>query len=148
MPEAAGRPPASPRRSSRAAGRRTAVEILYQADVTGRPPSEVLREWDGAGRTVSRFARELVEGVERHRPEVDSLLGRHVRGWTVERMAAVDRTILRVASFELLHRSDVPPAAAISEAVAAANELSTEESGRFVNGILGAIARDLAVGSG
>jgi N utilization substance protein B len=142
VPEAAGRPPASPRRSSRAAGRGTAVEILYQADVTGRPPSEVLREWDGAGRTVSRFARELVEGVDRRRTAIDAVLESHAEGWTVARMPSLDRAILRVAVHELLDRTDVPVGVAISEAVEAAAELSTQDSGRFVNGILGRIARE------
>jgi N utilization substance protein B len=71
------------------------------------------------------------------------LIGDHAHEWTVERMAAVDRTILRLACYELLHRPDVPAAAAISEAVVAAKELSTEDSGRFVNGILGRIAREI-----
>ena len=90
------------------------------------------------------FTRDLVAGVERNRSDLDRLLVRHVRGWTIERMAVVDRNVLRLAAFELLHRPDVPPAAAISEAVEAAKALSTEKSGRFVNGILGAIARQAA----
>jgi len=122
--------------------RRQALDILFQADVTGEGPLSVIDEWEVAGRKVSRFARELVEGVAAHRAEIDALLGRYAEGWTVERMAALDRTILRIACFELLHRTDTPMAVAIDEAVEAANELSTEDSGRFVNGILGRIARE------
>lgn len=96
--------------------RRRAVLILYQADVTGRSPAEVL----------------------------DEVIGRSAEGWTVERMAAVDRTLLRLAAHEILHREDVPTAVAIDEAVAAAKELSTGDSGRFVNGVLGKIAREPA----
>lgn len=123
--------------------RRQALDILFQADVTGDDPLSVIDEWEVAGREVPRFARELVQGVARHRAEIDDLLGRYAEGWTVERMAALDRTILRLACFELLHRADTPTAVAIDEAVEAAKELSTEDSGRFVNGILGRIAREV-----
>lgn len=133
-----------PGRPSRRRTRRLALEILYQADVTGAAPSDVLSERELAGHAVPRFAREVVLGVEEHRAGLDRLIAEHVHGWTLERMAVVDRNILRVACFELLHRPDVPPAVAISEAVEAAKELSTEESGSFVNGILGGIAREVA----
>jgi N utilization substance protein B len=133
-------------RRTRSAARRLALEILYQADVTGRTPSEVLEDWEHAGQYVPRFASELVVGVEEHRSEIDRLVVAHVQGWTLERMAVVDRNVVRLACFELLHRPDVPPAAAISEAVEAVKELSTEESGRFVNGVLGAVSRELAAG--
>ena len=128
--------------ASRRDARRVALDILYQADVTGADPIAVLAEWIAAGREVDAFARELVSGVAMHLGAIDSTIGEHARGWTVRRMASVDRTILRVACEELLHRADVPAGAAISEAVDAANELSTEDSGRFVNGILGQIARE------
>ena len=119
-----------------------ALEALYQADLTGRGPSEVLAEWEAAGRVIPRFGRELVEGVQARRSELDPMLEARARGWTLERMAVVDRNVLRLALFELLYRADVPPAVAISEAVQAAKALSTEDSGRFVNGILGGVARD------
>jgi N utilization substance protein B len=129
--------------TSRRGARRTAIDILYQADVTTEDPRAVLQAWTDAGRAVGSFTEELVAGVREHRPELDDLLDRHSEGWSIERMAALDRTILRVALFELLHRSDVPPSAAISEAVEAASELSAEASSRFVNGILGRIAAEL-----
>ena len=128
---------------SRREARRTAIEILYQADVTGTDPSDVLEGWLAADRTVPDFARELVVGTAGALVEVDDVLAAHAVDWTVERMAALDRTILRLAIFELLHRPDVPHGAAISEAVDAAGELSADESRRFVNGILGKIARGL-----
>jgi transcription antitermination protein NusB len=129
--------------TSRREARRTAIDILYQADVTGEDPKAVLGGWTDAGRAMTPFTEELVAGVREHRPEIDDLLDRHSEGWAVDRMAVLDRTILRVAVFELLHRPDVPPSAAISEAVQAASELSAEASSRFVNGILGRIAGDL-----
>jgi N utilization substance protein B len=130
--------------ASRREARRQAIDILFQADVTGADGPGVICEWEAAGRPVAEFARELVSGVTAHRAEIDRLLERFAEGWTVERMAALDRTILRVACYELLHRDDVPPAVAIDEAVEAAKTLSTEDSSRFVNGVLGAIARDRA----
>ncbi len=126
--------------------RRAAVDILYQADVTGRPATEVLEERRLLGRKVPGFTEELVRGVAEHQDELDRLIGEHAEGWTVARMAAVDRTLLRVAVFELLYRDDVPAGVAIDEAVAAAKSLSTEASGGFVNGILGRLERVRAAG--
>ena len=133
---------------SRRAARRTAIDLLYQADVTRADPLEVLREWDEADREVPAFSRELVEGAAGALVRIDDVLEAHATGWTVERMAAVDRAILRVAVFELLYRPDVPRAAAINEAVEAAGELSTEDSMRFVNGVLGGVASDLGERAG
>jgi N utilization substance protein B len=124
----------------RRAARRKAIDILYQADVTERPPRAVLDDWQKAGRAIPTYAEALVTGVERDLPEIDALLATHSEGWTVHRMAVVDRTILRVACHEL--RSGVPAAVAINEAVEVAKRLSTEDSGRFINGVLGRIARD------
>src|SRR5439155_3613809 len=100
----------------------------------------VMEDWERAGRTVPTYTEALVTGVERNLPDIDALLGANSEGWTVHRMAVVDRTILRVACYEL--RSGVPVAVAINEAVEAAKRLSTEDSGRFINGVLGRISRD------
>jgi N utilization substance protein B len=129
--------------TSRREARRTAIDILYQADLTDTDPSLVLSEWRNAGRNVSSFTCELVEGVEAHLPDIDLLLEEHTEGWSVARMAALDRTILRVAIHELRDRTDVPASVAISEAVEAATALSSEGSPRFVNGILGKIASEM-----
>lgn len=129
--------------TSRREARRIAIDVLYQADLTEADPSLVLAGWLDAGRAVSAFTTELVEGVEHHLPEIDLLLEERTEGWTVARMTALDRTILRVAVYELRHRPDVPPSVAISEAVEAATDLSTESSPRFVNGILGKIASEM-----
>ena len=123
--------------------RRIALDILFQADVRGEQPADALADWASDDRDVPEFAAELVRGVAESTEELDQLIGEAANEWTVERMAAVDRTVLRVAVYELVHRDDVPLGAAISEAVVAAKELSTEDSGRFVNGILGRIAREL-----
>ncbi len=128
----------------RHAARRKAVDILYQADVTESSPSAVLAEWRSAGRSVSPYAEEVVAGVEGSLEELDAVLSEHSEGWPVHRMAMVDRTILRVACFEL--RAGLPEGVAINEAVEMANELSTEDSGRFINGVLGRVALDLQAG--
>jgi N utilization substance protein B len=129
----------SPRRQER----RLAIEILFQADVTGTDGRTALEGWVGSGRSVPEFTRALVEGVSDHLEEIDRTVATHSEGWTVDRMASVDRTVLRVAAYELTFGGQVPVGAAIDEAVRAAKDLSTEDSGRFVNGILGKIAREL-----
>jgi N utilization substance protein B len=129
--------------ASRREARRQAIDVLFQADLTRADARVILAEWHAAGRALDPFAEELVEGVTGARDGIDALLSSHSEHWPLDRMAGVDRTILRVAIYELLHRSDVPAAVAIDEAVRAAKELSTEDSGAFVNGILGRIAREV-----
>jgi N utilization substance protein B len=116
-----------------------AIDIVYQADVMGRRPGEIVGEWEAAGKAVPAYAAEVARGVEAEMPKIDALLGTHAEEWTVQRMAVVDRTILRVACYEM--QSGLPPAIAINEAIEAANELSTQDSGRFINGVLGRIAK-------
>ena len=131
-------------RTGRRAARRAALLALYQADLTGADAAELLREAvTEEGTAPDDYAVELVSGATAAMPTLDALIGEAVQDWSVERLAALDRAILRLATFELLHRQDVPVGAAIDEAVEAAKELSTDESGRFVNGVLGRIARDV-----
>jgi transcription antitermination protein NusB len=118
--------------------RRAALVALYQADVTGRPPAELL------ARDATPFTRELVEGVVAEEAELDALIAEHARGWSLDRIAPVERNILRVALHELRSRPDVPAEVAIDEAVEAAKELCSADAPGFVNGILGAVARQEA----
>ncbi len=127
--------------TTRREARRRAIEMLYQADLTGADPVQVVEEWTAAGREVDPFARSLVEGVARSSTEIDGVVASHSENWALDRMAAVDRVVLRVGTYELL-RGEVPAAVAIDEAVRAAKDLSTEDSGAFVNGILGRIAAE------
>ncbi len=129
--------------SSRRQERRLAIEILFQADVTGNDGRSALAGWLESGRTVPPFTRELVEGVTDHLAELDETIGAHSEGWTIDRMASVDRTVLRAAVYELAFDRAVPVGVAIDEAVRAAKDLSTDDSGRFVNGVLGKIASGL-----
>jgi transcription antitermination protein NusB len=124
--------------------RRVALDILFQADLTGRDPRQVLDEWDRAEEDVPAFARELVDGVAGDLPALDETIGRSAEGWSVPRMGGVDRSILRLAAHELRSRPDIPPAVAIDEAVEAAKELCSAEAPKFVNGILGAVQRQEA----
>jgi transcription antitermination protein NusB len=134
--------------TTRRDARRIAIDILYQADITDESPLDVMVGWEAADRSVPAFSRELVEGVVDHGPEIDLLLEEHAEGWTVARMPALDRSILRLAVEEVLHKPDVPDSVAISEAVEAASELSADESRRFVNGVLGRIAREAGGAAG
>jgi transcription antitermination protein NusB len=118
--------------------RRAAVFALYQADVTGRPPDANLE------RDTKEFTLELVDGVTGSREQLDELIERHAEGWSLERIAPLERNILRVALYELLHRDDVPAEVAIDEAVEAAKELCSTDAPAFVNGILGAVLREEA----
>ncbi len=118
--------------------RRAAVVALYQRDVTGRPLEELLE------RDASLFTRELVEGVEVEQEELDALIERFAEGWTLDRIAPLERNIMRVGLHELIHRDDIPDEVAIDEAVEAAKELCSAEAPAFVNGILGAVQREQA----
>ena len=106
----------STRAHPHAEARRCALDILFQADIRGESATDAMADWIADDREVPEFARELVLGVSTHLPELDKLIGDYAEDWTVERMAVVDRNILRLAVYELLHRDDVPPSAAISEA--------------------------------
>ena len=86
------------------------------------------------------YAREIVDGVTDHQDEIDELIVSYAQGWTIDRMPHVDRALLRIASWEILFNGEVPAAVAIDEAIELAKEYSTEDSSRFVNGVLGKIA--------
>ena len=109
---------------------------LYQAEVTDRPAEQLL------DRNATAFTRELVDGTERDRAQLDALIERYAKGWSLDRIAPLERNIMRVALHELLHRADVPAEVAIDEAVEAAKELCSADAPGFVNGILGAVERE------
>ena len=125
---------------SRREARERALGLLYEADAKGAAPAAVVDEQE---LEPDEFAAALVRGVGEHLAETDELITRFAKGWTIERMPVIDRTLLRMAIFELAHRPDVPTAAVISEAVELAKRYSTDDSGRFVNGMLGRIADEL-----
>jgi transcription antitermination protein NusB len=137
--------------------RRLALDVLYEAEIKDRLPLEAFearaREgWVDAtsdetlegspevAQEVLDYARRLVEGVQSHQADIDETIARYADRWAITRMPVVDRTLLRIALFELLWREDIPVPVAINEAVELAKELSTDDSGRFINGLLGRVA--------
>jgi transcription antitermination protein NusB len=127
-PEAVGR---------RRQARERALSLLYEAEIREVPVSEVLR---GLAVPADEFAVRLVSGVEAHAAEIDGVVSGHAAGWALDRMPALDRALLRLATFELLHLPEIPVAVVIDEAVELAKGYSTEDSGRYVNGVLAAVA--------
>ena len=154
---------------ARRAGRRLAIDVLYEAEIRETPPAEAFRRRENEGWVnptsseddqapvvndpdgepdpeAREYALTLIEGVEAHQEELDGLIARYADRWAIERMPIVDRTLLRIALFELGWRADVPVAVAINEAVELAKSLSTEDSGRFINGVLGRVVEEQALG--
>ena len=122
---------------ARSKARKRALDILFEAEIRSVPVLALLDERTKAGDPpVAPYAAELVEGVYAHRDQIDELLAAHATGWTLDRMPAVDRNILRIGVYELMWNDSVPDPVAISEAVALAGELSTDDSSSFVNGLL------------
>ena len=125
--------------------RKRAVDLLFEAEARGLTPAEVadartaLAEANPDVSALNPYTVTVARGVTAHTAHVDELITSHLQGWTLERLPAVDRAILRVAVWELLHAEDVPEPVAVDEAVELAKELSTDESPGFVNGVLGQV---------
>lgn len=130
----------APRQGSRRDARRRALEILYEADLKQRPVPTVLSAHLAGEDPPPDYAVALIRGVHRDAARIDELIAAHAKGWTLERMPIVDRNLLRIGVHELRNVPEVPTAVAINEAVDLAKELSTDDSGRFVNGVLAGIA--------
>lgn len=123
---------------ARTKARTRAVEILFEAEARGEDPVQVLeRRRQNSQQLFGAYTEELVRGVVLRKPEVDEAIQTWARGWTLERMPAVDRNILRLGAWELLFNDDVPDTVAVDEAVGLAKALSTDESPSFINGVLG-----------
>ena len=125
------------RANTRRQARERALSLLYEAESKDEACRTVLADLPVP---PEKFVCDLLEGVDDHLEELDRLISEHARGWSVERMPAIDRALLRMAIFELAHRPDVPTGATISEAVDLARRYSTDDSSRFINGMLSAIA--------
>ena len=121
--------------------RKRAVEFLYEASLRDADPVKLVGERVGSTELepISDYTVSLVEGIARHRERIDELLSEHAHGWTLDRMPAVDLAVLRTGTYEILWAADVPDAVAIDEAVGIARRMSTDDSPRFVNGVLGRI---------
>ena len=135
------------------------MDALYQAEIREQLPTEALsllrrQEWsvtisDSPGADTEspseeavRYATVLVEGFQEHAPQIDKLIDLYAERWALERMPIVDKNLLRVAVYELLWQPETPTAVVINEAIEMAKSLSTDESGRFINGILGRVAAE------
>jgi N utilization substance protein B len=127
---------------ARSKARKRALDVLYASEMRGESPTEALDRAiaDGEGPT-NDYTATLVRGVVERQAEIDELLATYSESWTLDRMPAVDRNVLRLGVWEMLYAEDVPDTVAVSEAMALVRELSTDESPPFVNGILGAIQR-------
>ena len=136
--------------SARTKARKRAIDILYAADVRQTTiPQSLAMEAERAANEPARmvswlYARDIVDGVVDHRDEIDELIETYSQGWTIARMPAVDRALLRIGLWEILYNDEVPDSVAISEAVESARVHSTEDSAGFVNGLLGRIAASRA----
>jgi len=132
--------------SARTKARKRALDVLYSADVRGQSLADALsaeaaRAIGDTARTQSwAYAREIIQGVIDHAEEIDETIQAYARDWPLERMPAIDRALLRIGVWEIVFNDEVPAPVAIAEAVESAQLHSTEESARFVNGVLGRIA--------
>src|SRR4051812_38839980 len=126
---------------ARSKARKRALDILYEAEIRGVPAAQILTDRSVlADPPVPAYTVVLVEGVDANRQRLDEAISTYAVDWTLDRMPPVDRNVLRLGAYELLYVDDVPDAVAISEAVALVASLSTEESPRFVNGLLARLA--------
>lgn len=119
--------------------RELALQLLYQYELTGASPEDMqghFEEWNNASDDVREFADDLLRGALEHNEEIDDHLGEQTAHWKLDRLAAVDRNILRLALYELMHHGDTPPAVVIDEAIEIAKKFGAEGSARFVNGVL------------
>jgi transcription antitermination factor NusB len=134
----------------RTRGRELALQFLYQVDLRGSDLLSEAREFlDGQepDREAREFAGGLIEGIQEHRAELDGVIGEVAENWNIERMAVIDRNVLRIACYELLWRKDIPPKVAINEAIELGKRYSTQNSGAFINGILDKVKSRFADGS-
>jgi transcription antitermination protein NusB len=129
---------------ARTKARKRAVDVLFEADQRGTAPLDVLRDriaQPGTETALPQYSVDLVEGVVGHVEQIDEILTTYSQGWTIARMPAVDRAVLRVGVFEILWNEEVPDAVAVDEAVELARSLSTDDSPSFVNGLLGRVVQ-------
>ena len=123
----------------RTRARELALQFLYQVDLRGRellPEAKEFFRVEEEDRTAREFAAQLVDGVIEHADEIDTVIREVAENWEIARMAVIDRNVLRMATYELLHCPDIPPKVAINEAIELGKRFSTQNSGKFINGIL------------
>jgi N utilization substance protein B len=132
--------------SGRRETREWIIQFLFQLDFNPEPIDIALKDFWAEKNPSEReknYAEEIIKGVVQHKDELDDRLSQYAKRWDSERMGAVDRTVMRVALFEMLYRDDIPPVVSINEAVHFAKDFSSFQSGRFVNGVLDRIRKNL-----
>ncbi|MDP3722045.1 MAG: transcription antitermination factor NusB [Candidatus Omnitrophota bacterium] len=135
----------------RTKSREYALQLLYQMDIRPDDPRQILEEfWGLCGplEDVKAFANQLVTGTKDHLAAIDALITQHAANWDLKRMAVIDRNILRLGVYELLHMNDVPPKVCINEAIELAKRFGDAESSKFINGILDAVHKHHARADG
>jgi N utilization substance protein B len=131
--------------SARSKARKQALDVLYEADIRGNDALQILESRDVPGegpdaRPIREFTRELIMGTVENRRKIDELIMTYAQGWDMDRLPAVDRNILRLGIFEILWSTNVPVSVAIDEALNLARDLSSDESSKYIHGVLGRIA--------
>jgi len=127
--------------SARSKARKAALDFLYESDIRKGAPLEILQlRQNELDLPVREFTKDLVSGVESHRRKIDELITTYAQGWDMDRLPAVDRNILRLGIYEILWAKDVPTSVAIDESLDLAKELSSDESSKYIHGVLGRIA--------
>jgi N utilization substance protein B len=126
--------------SARGKARKRALEVLFESDLRKKVAVELLADRPVDDLSQGEYAKELVVGVDSHREKIDEIINTYSEGWDMDRMPGIDRNILRIAIFEILWNSEVDDNVAISQAVEMANELSTVDSGKYINGVLGRVS--------
>lgn len=131
--------------SARSKARKQALDLLYESDIRGRDALQTLESRDVPddgpdSRPIREYTRELITGVGENRRKIDELIMTYAQGWDMDRLPAVDRNILRIGIFEILWITTVPTSVAIDEALNLARELSSDESSKYIHGVLGRIA--------
>ena len=131
--------------SARSKARKQSLDLLYESDIRGKSSSDLLllRDVDDDGpdaRPIREYTKVLINGVNEHIRKIDELISTYAQGWDMDRLPAVDRNILRLGIFEILWSTEVPISVAIDESLALAKELSSDESSKYIHGVLGRIA--------
>jgi len=131
--------------SARSKARKQALDILFESDIRGSVALDILISRDVVeegpdARPIREYTREIISGVSEHRRKIDELIATYAQGWDMDRLPAVDRSILRIGIYEIIWASQLPDAVAIDEALTLAKELSTDESAGYIHGVLGKIA--------
>jgi N utilization substance protein B len=129
--------------SARSKARKRALDLIFAAEAQGLSADDLLTEQlDSGDGPSNEYTLVLVRGVHERRARLDEIISTYAEGWTIERLPAVDRNVLRLGIFELLFSEEIPDAVAVSEAVNLVRDLSTDESPGFVNGVLAQVAKD------